>query len=62
MRIILFLWAVMSPFTSQLWLINFAKTKNKKWSPGVHVLTRCDVAHEGNRKTMKINLRMKQMV
>ena len=27
-------------------------------SRNVHLLTGCDVAHDGNRKTMKINLRM----
>ena len=32
-----------------------------KRSRNVHLLTGCDVAHDGNRKTMKINLRMKQI-
>ena len=32
-----------------------------KRSRNVHLLTGCDVAHDGNRKTVKINLRMKQI-
>ena len=48
------------PVEIQIYIIPQTVTAALKRSRNVHLLTGCNVAHDGNRKTMKINLRMEQ--